>query len=1809
MSAEKDVTVKRIPFDGKKEGWRIWRKTALAFAAAKTFRSALTMDLSPFITDEQFEAGATPAVTATSKKAKEAAAAAAALAGEEVVEEQVVTANDIARYKRNAEAYAFLSMSCAGAAWVIIEDCTTKGCTTGNAHEAWTKLCARYEATDVGSDFTRTSKSFYDCKLNGLVDDPEMWIYDLEHHNLELGKIDKGQYLKDELEMKAHILGNLPTGYEPIKTKFNGQLEKISIADLRKDVADFWERNKKEATAHDKNIALVGFRKFKGTCYNCGAIGHKGVDCKKPKKQQFNGPKKEVVAAAAAVDKKSKDKSSIQCFKCKEFGHYANKCPVKEKNDSGMFCAYANMDDLSLAISVDDGRADFEAFCEYQSTHWFDDRSYEGDSESSGPTGHPGEAYVAAGDVAAYASSIDNYGAAGFWDNFSDDDAPQDKCTEQLKMYYEEGYSGPVARYEYDLETGTFTPMEPLTGDHAADMMVVTDVYDAREERKERKAIAQKKNSGKSPAPELKLAPVAECLLDLKKDDSYLSDETIALYEKLHRKYKWHQGETPKPMPRTVFEDVEIIEVIEPDEVTTGYSGIGIKEETMSAGSGTSDESAGSKEDEDLSCDEVLSDEPDWILVTDPVTGITTYVEATIDNWADRIAPGDEPPDVVMLAAMTESGSQERCFSTSDGKVHWLMDSGATCHVTNNKNFLVKAVHVKRKVTIGDGKEVKATMVGNVHLTDEKGNEIKLTNVYYIEGFVKNLLSVRRFMDSGSVVIRIDNLVFKIESPTGEILTAERKPDNLYYLTARLSESNNETVLTSLAPRKITMGEAHRLFGHADIRSVKKTVEGFGWQLSETTMLPCGACALAKARAKAVPKTTLTRATQPGERLFVDFSGPYSPSLNGSTMWLMVVDDFSRKTWCFYTKSKALIAGKLRPLLQELKGIGKVVKYVRCDNAGENTKHLKDLCVQEGIIMEFTAPHTPQQNGVAERAFVTIRNRAHAMMIDARLDSKHQAMLWAEATSHASHIGNTMIPASRLVSSNDLFFGKALPPPTTIVEWGRVCHVTKREKIQKKFDEKAAKMLYLGQADERSSDTMRLFNPETKNVVMSQDVVLSEWHGRLTAMDNLDLFEQARELMPEPVQGSGDAQEPATTAAKHPLVTDVSDDDDDDDDIGRGGSKAATTMNPSRDNSTESITEAIDDLPDLVDNDGNDATTDGGDDAMEVVHNVSLHSEPGSDVPKDFRFIAKVGNEKGWLKAVDVELGNLQKRNVTTPKMKLPAGRKALSTRWVFKWKKDPFDDSKRFEKARLVVKGYEQIPGVDFTESFSPVACDAAIRTVLAMSLYYGTHSEGWTIDVIDVETAFLNADLEEEVYIKIPDGYQQFTGKLYQHDDVLKLNKALYGLVQSPRAWIKHFTAALLQCDLKQCLSEPCVLYQRDGEVVKLLVVIYCDDCIIAGHKNDVARLKQQIALKFAISDLGKLKKHLGVTYKFGEDDNGPFLLASMNEFVDEIIRDCETCCGELREFPTPGYSGASMAKSEEEPIMHEQYRSIVGKVLYLVKKVLPTCANSVRELSGFLDCPGTDHWKSVSRLSGYLKSEYEGLKMRPPTELRIIGCVDSDWASDKNDRKSIGGYILTIGFCIVDWMSKKQSSVALSSTEAEYMAYSDAASSIKFLRMLMGEITGKRQRESLLYEDNTGAIFLLKNDQVGKRTKHIDIRYRHVNNMIKDGDLKAEFIRSESNPADIMTKNVVEKLFTTHAHKVYDGTILRDDLNKEDVETTIESETCHEDMAIDRSGCSARREYLGTFNVEGPESGSSGKFKEVKGSTSTCLQEAGD
>jgi len=288
-------------------------------------------------------------------------------------------------------------------------------------------------------------------------------------------------------------------------------------------------------------------------------------------------------------------------------------------------------------------------------------------------------------------------------------------------------------------------------------------------------------------------------------------------------------------------------------------------------------------------------------------------------------------------------------------------------------------------------------------------------------------------------------------------------------------------------------------------------------------------------------------------------------------------------------------------------------------------------------------------------------------------------------------------------------------------------------------------------------------------------------------------------------------------------------------------------------------------------------------------------------------------------------------------------GRKPIGSKYVFKEKLEQ-DGSIRL-KTRIVIKGYTQIPGIDFTETFSPVANDTTIRVAISYALY----KANWTPHVIDIEAAFLEADLDEVILAEWPEGVKELG---YITDEIEKeycilLNKAMYGTVQAPRAFFLTFTKYLKEeLNLIQSRVDPCLWYKKRDNDTALIVAIYVDDCILCGEEDDIEWCKRKIKERFNISDLGPIKKHIGVHYEKGKDKYGEYYSLSMDDYCDKFITEAEKLCGNIKVCNTPGFPGTVLltAEPDTKPVRESDYRSLIGTALYLIRKVAPEGSNPI-------------------------------------------------------------------------------------------------------------------------------------------------------------------------------------------------------------------------------------------------------------------------
>ena len=502
-----------------------------------------------------------------------------------------------------------------------------------------------------------------------------------------------------------------------------------------------------------------------------------------------------------------------------------------------------------------------------------------------------------------------------------------------------------------------------------------------------------------------------------------------------------------------------------------------------------------------------------------------------------------------------------------------------------------------------------------------------------------------------------------------------------------------------------------------------------------------------------------------------------------------------------------------------------------------------------------------------------------------------------------------------------------------------------------------------------------------------------------------------------------------------------------------------------------------------------------------------------------------------WRGSIRKEFRGMLNRGVwrTIKRRDMPSGRRLVKNNWIFDIKRDG-----RF-RARLVACGYSQVPGIDFQNSYAPTINDVTWRILLVLMVLKNYEGR-----VVDVETAFLYGELEEDIYMENPPGLGNSA------DECVKLEKAIYGLVQAARQYYKFFVKVLTEIGFELSKADPCLLVRRNDKGT-VYFGVWVDDSLVIGDTKAIDDAlddlkKRGLVLKIA----GSLKDYLSCEITFSADGkqawvHQPHLLKKLEGKFGKMVMD-------LQEYRTPGTPGHTIMRNPENVtrVTEEEqalFRSGTGMLLYLVKYSRPDIANAVRELSKVLDGATPAAFKEMLRIIKYVIDTKDlALKIKPEiggeNEMwRVLAFSDSDYAGDPESRVSVSGWVIYFCGVLVAWQSKSQRSVTLSSSEAEYVALSEVAKNIKFIYMILESMGIMVELPIIVRVDNNGAIFMSENLAVSQRTKHVDIRYKFVNEFVEDRFLKIIFVRSEDNDADMFTKNLKGELHEKHSKKMID------------------------------------------------------------------------
>ena len=482
-----------------------------------------------------------------------------------------------------------------------------------------------------------------------------------------------------------------------------------------------------------------------------------------------------------------------------------------------------------------------------------------------------------------------------------------------------------------------------------------------------------------------------------------------------------------------------------------------------------------------------------------------------------------------------------------------------------------------------------------------------------------------------------------------------------------------------------------------------------------------------------------------------------------------------------------------------------------------------------------------------------------------------------------------------------------------------------------------------------------------------------------------------------------------------------------------------------------------------------------------------------------------------WKKAMQEELAALERNNTWTITT-LPAHKTAIGCKWVYKVKYNA-DGTIERHKARLVAKGYTQLEGLDYTETFSPVAKITTVRLLLSLAAIHN-----WPLKQLDVNNAFLHGDLDEEVYMKLPPGLN-----CDKENQVCHLQKSLYGLKQASRQWYSKLSDFLLKHDYKHATADHSLFIKASNSNFTALLV-YVDDVILTGNNiSEITHITALLDQTFKIKNLGDLTFFLG--FEVARNNKGIHL--SQRKYTLDLLKDT----GMLASAPvaTPMNFSKRVGTSAGEPLADpSSFRRLIGRLIYLTN-TRPDITFVVHHLSQFVSAPTTQHHQASLRILRYLKqTPGQGIFLAANSQLQFKCFSDSDWAGCPDTRRSISGYIVYLDQSPISWKSKKQPTVSRSSSEAEYRALVAVTCEVQWLSYLMTDLHIHHHQPSILYCDNQSAIQIASNQVFHERTKHIEIDCHIIRDKVQQGVIKLLPISSDLQQADILTKALPPYVF---------------------------------------------------------------------------------
>ena len=1015
-------------------------------------------------------------------------------------------------------------------------------------------------------------------------------------------------------------------------------------------------------------------------------------------------------------------------------------------------------------------------------------------------------------------------------------------------------------------------------------------------------------------------------------------------------------------------------------------------------------------------------------------------------------------------------------------------------------------------------------------------------NLLYSNGMLQIYYSVAHSLYNASIVDPIMVLnagsddLYRLSLQDIEILC--RFCDHELYL--RNEAQNNQILIADAKPGDVT-DLIHSRLGHFNLSPILHAyrlgrlggLDNYINQIKDNHF--CSFCAMGKITIQPFRGVHKFENYRYGEYIYSDVCGPFRvKSRGGMRYFVSYIDGLTRECYIGFMATKDEQLGCFQTYLEHyLRPRNTTVKVIFSDNGGEYiSNEFISYCHANGIKPIRSSPYSPQQNGIAERYNRTIIEAVRTMLLESGLPPS----FWAEAVNTANDVKNLLPHAAfnNNITPFELVHG-VVPDLSHLRVFGCDCYVLDNDSNKSKLSPKGLPGTFLGYS--KSSQSYRAMLWTSKKVVVSRNVIFNELNNsrsnpRLQQLVNPFVWRSAQQegivndmlnSRLDTMCGNDEEESIEEVAANGNMFVKQRDED-------------VSSLGKTR---PQRITMAPDRLHYSQLGGVNIANSHYGEkfiqphgpsleDMMEVeMANAVTSTERVA--PRTYQDAVTTVDSEMWIQSILTEYRRLDERDTWDIVDNTGNRFYEIDTTWVFRYK-EAEDGSILSYKARLCVKGFRQVEGIDYFDTFSPVARKESIRMFLSIVCQHDL-----ICHQIDVDSAFPYADLHEDVYIKAPDGMY------LQEHQCLKLKKALYGLKQSPRAWNIHLTNVLNTLGFVKAESDHCIFLRKTGDDICMLSV-YVDDMLIASKSlDDITHIKECLQDHFSIKDLGEAKHILGI--RISRSICEGWLCLSMPTHILKMLNRFSIFMEDpMAVEESPMKEGLQLNDIEDNDDIMDNipFREAVGSAMYPITCCHPEAQYAIGLISRFVSHPSMQHWSALLHLLRYLRGAADKgvcyYRQSGPMANILYAYADADWASsDLVNRRSVTGYLMYLNGGVISWSSTVQKSVAKSTVEAEYYALSAASDEIMFLRTLLDELGFTQAQPTIIHEDNKGTRDLAMNPVFHKRTKHIEIRYHSIRERVEQGHVRVNLVESKNNIADLLTKATSVKLFKLNVNQV--------------------------------------------------------------------------